>query len=124
LAAGAAAILVLWTGLTLRSPRISLTSDSGSGLVEQLVSSHLRSLIANHLMDVVSTGQHTVKPWFAGKLSLSPPVYDFTDQGFKPIGGRLDYLRKTRLQRLFTSIGNTTSIYSSGPARLAKPATS
>ena len=92
-----AAVLVLWTGLTLRSPRISLTSDSGSGLVEQLTSNHLRSLIANHLMDVVSTDQHTVKPWFAGKLRFSPPVYDFTDQGFKLIGGRLDYLRKNEI---------------------------
>jgi anti-sigma factor RsiW len=95
--AGAAAVLILWTGFALRSSRISLTSDSGSGLVEQLVSNHLRSLIANHLMDVVSTDQHTVKPWFTGKLSFSPPVFDFSDQGFKLIGGRLDYLGKNEI---------------------------
>ena len=96
-AAGAAAVLVLWTGFALHSSRISLTSDSGSGLVEQLVSNHLRSLVANHLMDVVSTDQHTVKPWFAGKLSFSPPVRDFSDKGFKLIGGRLDYLGRNEI---------------------------
>ena len=96
-AAGAAAVLVLWTSFAPRSYRITLTSDSGSALLEQLVSNHLRSLIANHLMDVVSTDQHTVKPWFAGKLRFSPPVYDFSDQGFKLIGGRLDYLGKNEI---------------------------
>jgi anti-sigma factor RsiW len=96
-AAGAAAVLILWAGLAVLSSRVSPTVEPGAGLTEQLVSNHLRSLVGNHLMDVVSTDQHTVKPWFAGKLSFSPPVFDFSDQGFKLIGGRLDYLGKNEI---------------------------
>ena len=68
-----------------------LTPSLTNPLIDDLVSAHVRSLMPDHLIDVVSTDKHTVKPWFAGHTDVSPVAADFDSQGYRLIGGRADY---------------------------------
>jgi anti-sigma factor RsiW len=83
----AASLLMTWTLATRSKP-----PAHDDLLAHDVLASHVRSLLADHLSDVASSDQHTVKPWFNGLLDFSPWVGDLGDEGFPLMGGRLDYL--------------------------------
>lgn len=83
----AATAVVTWTAaLQLNRP------SQDDAISEQVIAGYARSVLTNHVTDVATSDQHTVKPWLSGKLDFSPPVTDLTTAGFPLVGGRLDYL--------------------------------
>ena len=84
--AAAALVAVLAAGIVLVRP------GDEEALLREMVASHVRSTLGNRLIDVASSDQHTVKPWLSARLPFSPPVADFSPDGFELAGARLDYV--------------------------------
>jgi anti-sigma factor RsiW len=103
----------LATALAASLAFLVLMPPVSSQLANDVMGAHLRSLMENHLIDVVSSDQHTVKPWFAGHADVSPPTADFPKEDYRLVGGRVDYVEGHRAAVLVYRHGaHTINVFS------------
>ena len=115
--AGAGAALAAGLVAVLLAPLLP------AALPDQLIRAHLRSLEPGHLTQVVSTDRHTVKPWFAGRVDVSPVVADFSAAGYRLIGGRADSIEGERAAVLVYQHGaHVINVFAFMPGRAPLPA--
>ena len=99
-----------------------LMPPASGPLVNDVMGAHLRSLMENHLIDVASSDQHTVKPWFAGHADVSPPTADFPKEDYRLVGGRVDYVDGHRAAVLVYRHGaHTINVFSWAQGRESLP---
>ncbi len=114
---GAGAALAASLAVVLLAPLLH------SPLADELIAAHVRSLMPDHLTDVISTDRHTVKPWFAGHADVSPVVADFSAQGYRLVGGRADYLDRQRVAAVVYEHGaHVINVFTFTAGRSALPA--
>jgi anti-sigma factor RsiW len=85
--AASAAAIFLWS-----FGSVFMARDTRSVIIDEAVSAHVRSLMADHLTDLASSERHSVKPWLSNRLDFAPPVHEFSGDGFLLVGARLDYI--------------------------------
>jgi anti-sigma factor RsiW len=96
-----AAVLLLACGVTAAVTGLLVSRSSGIALIERdVAAAHVRSLLQDSPMQIASSDNHTVKPWFAGRLEFSPAVRDLSAEGFPLAGARLDYIGGRRVAAL------------------------
>jgi anti-sigma factor RsiW len=112
LAASFAAVAVLSSSLTWFAVTRGPAPEDDAQIAVALVDSHVHALMTGHVMVVASSDQHTVKPWFQGRVEVSPPVGDFASNGFPLLGGRVDYVdRRTAAVLVYGSRQHMIDVY-------------